>query len=129
MNEKADPRSIVDILANAKEELKNAEAELDYCDRKTQDILHELELVDHTYHEIARLAIELKDIRKRRRIAKNTIDLMTPLVTWEKESQGPLTKLNNVIGSVRKIEERQNNAIYYKRADDPGAIIAMGKAE
>ena len=112
------------ILDNADTHYKNATNEMSECDRKQQDILHEMELVDHKYHDLAKLAIELKKVRDRRRIAKNTIELLGPITKWRQEQAGPLTKLNTVIGTMRKTEEKQKNVIYYRRSDDgKGDII------
>lgn len=119
----SDVELIVKILTNAADQLRIAEQELDYCDKKTQDLLHELELVNHSYHENARLCIELKDIRKRRRFAKETIDLLTPVVTWKNEQSGAINRLNKVIGEMRKVDEKRKNAVYYYRADDAGKMI------
>ena len=112
------------ILDNADTHYKNATNEMSECDRKQQDILHEMELVDHKYHDLAKLAIELKKVRDRRRIAKNTIELLGPITKWRQEQAGPLTKLYTVIGTMRKTEEKQKNVIYYRRSDDgKGDII------
>ena len=105
------------------EMLKNAEAELDYCDRKSQDILHEMELVEHSYHEIAKLGVELIEIRQRRRAAKDVIELLTPVVEWKNEQKVGLQRLNDVIGKMRKIKEKQTHRLYYYRADNIGEII------
>lgn len=115
------------ILQEAEHHYKLAESELDYCDRKQLDILHEFELLDLSYHDGAHLAKELSDIRKRRRVAKNTIDLLSPVLKWKTESSGALTKLNNLIGQMRRIDEKQENCIYYKRADDIGEMIIPHK--
>lgn len=112
------------ILDDADTHYKNATNEMSECDRKQQDILHEMELVDHKYHDLAKLAIELKKVRDRRRIAKNTIELLGPITKWRQEQSGPLTKLDTVIGTMRKTEEKQKNVIYYRRSDDgKGDII------
>lgn len=115
------------ILQEAEHHYKLAESELDYCDRKSQDILHEFELMDLKYCERARLGKELTDIRKRRRVAKNTIDNLSPIIRWKQEANGTLQKLNSTIGQMRKIDEKQENCIYYKRADDIGEMIIPHK--
>lgn len=114
---------IVKTLTEAEDQKRLAEQELDYCDKKTQDLLHELELVEHSYHETARLSKDLKDIRMRRRVAKETIDLLTPVCEWKNEQSGAINRLNKVIGEMRKIDEKRKNAVYYYRADNAGKII------
>lgn len=49
----------LNMFSLANESLKMAQDELDYCDKKTQDLLHEIELCEWTYHERARAAVEL----------------------------------------------------------------------
>ena len=111
------------IVLTAETEFRNATEELNYCDKKTQDILHEMELLDHSYHETAHLATELRDIRRRRRVAKNTIERLEPVVRWKNEQAGAMNKLSNVIGIMRKIEEKHNSQVYYHRADDKAGQI------
>lgn len=111
------------ILEDAGENYKKAQDELTFCDRKQQDILHEIELVDHGRREIATLGLELADIRRRRRVAKNTIELLAPVVKWRQEQAGPMTKLSNVIGSMRKIEEKQQNQVYFKKTGEAAGEV------
>lgn len=122
-----DIEKIRTVIQEAEHHYKLAESELDYCDRKQQDILHEFELLDMNYHEGAHLARDLQDIRKRRRIAKNTLDLLSPVMKWKQENVGAIQKLNGLIGQMRKIEEKQENCIYYKRADEVGEMIIPHK--
>lgn len=111
------------ILEDAGENYKKAQDELTFCDRKQQDILHEIELVNHGRREIATLGLELADIRRRRRVAKNTIELLAPVVKWRQEQAGPMTKLSNVIGSMRKIEEKQQNQVYFKKTGEAAGEV------
>lgn len=118
-----DIEQIVKVLNEVNLQFNMAEDDLEYCDKKTQDILHELELVDHSYHEIAHLSKELSEIRKRRRIDKDTIELLDPILKWRSDFIGPITKLSNVIGAMRKVQEKQKNKVYYYRADGNGEMI------
>lgn len=94
-----------------------------YCEDKTQDIMHELELVDHTYHERAKLAQELAEVRQQRRVSKNICEILAPLVTWCEKEQSAINGLKRVLGDMRKIDERRDNRLYYKRADGNHEII------
>ncbi len=111
------------MFNQAQQEYAEASNELKYCEDKTQDIIHELELVKHTYAERGRLTDELIEIRKRRRIAKNATELLLPLTTWFLNQQKSCNALRNVLGDMRKIETKHANRLYYKRADDKGEII------
>lgn len=112
------------FLKDASAELEVSKREVDYCERKTQDMLHELELIESmTYHERAHLSTDLVDIRRRRRAAKDMIELLTPIVEWRNDAKLIWDKLERVLGSIRKIEDRQKNRVYWKRADDKGGFI------
>lgn len=125
-----DLETVWSIFEDAESHYRRAQEEITYCDKKQQDLLHEMELVDHTYHEVGKLAKELIDIRRRRRTAKNTLDLLEPLVQWRKEqgNQASLNRLSIVLGKMRKTEEKQKNQVYYRRADDGNGDI-IGHSE
>ena len=94
-----------------------------YTDDKTQDILHELELVPHRYNEKAKLAQELAEVRKQRRTSKNTCEILAPIVGWYEKQQPAINALTRVLGDMRKIDEKRENRLYYKRADGSHDII------
>ncbi len=119
-------KDIEDILALIREaprELAAATEEVKYLDDKQQDILHELELVDHSYHEQARLAKSLRELRQQRRLFKDTIERLIPFVNWIEDNKRAIDGLKRVLGDMRKIDNRQDNRVYYYRADDKGKTI------
>ncbi len=97
-----------------------AQDELNYCDKKTQDVLHELELCELTYHERARAATELRKIRQRRRAAKDIIDTVTPLINWMSCQTAAINMLKKYLGEMRKAESKTEGRVYYKRVHDTG---------
>lgn len=103
---------ILTQLRDAESALSSAQTELKHCDDRTQDILHDLELNDHTYHERGKLTNELVDIRKRRRVAKDTIEILTPLHEWANVA---LHKLESVLGEMRKIDTKRANRQYWPK--------------
>lgn len=119
----ANVEGFLKFLKDASGELYAAKAEVDYCERKTQDILHELEIVDMTYHQRAHLSEELMNVRRQRREAKDMIELLTPLVEWAGNANLVIGKLQTCLGSIRKSEEKQKNRVYWKRADGQGEFI------
>lgn len=110
--------SILGTIAQADESLRFAQDELDYCDKKTQDLLHEIELCELAYHEYAKKSKELKAIRRRRRVAKDIIDTVLPLKEWMDCNKVPLNQLRQCLGAMRKVEEKAKNRIYCRRIDD-----------
>lgn len=92
-----------------------AEAEEQKTFGLINDILHSLELEDHTYHEFAKLGKELKEARQRRRIAKDIIQTTQPVLTWKDENQSVIKGLERLLGDVRKAERNTENRIYTPR--------------
>lgn len=123
--------SALNMFSQANESLRMAQNKLDFCDKKTQDLLHELELCDWTYHERAHAAIELQAVRQRRRAAKDIIDVLTPLTTWLTAQASVVNQLKQCLGAMRKAESKMENRVYYKRACDTGEnfVIADKKTD
>lgn len=94
-----------------------------WCEDKTQDILHELELVQHTHNERGRMAKELVEVRRKRRDAKNAIEVLDPLVQWTTGHKKEIDALTRVLGEMRKADNRCKNRLYYKRAEGNHEII------
>lgn len=82
---------------------------------ETQDILHSLELCAHPYHRKAKIAAKLGDVRQRRRIAKNAMNIYGPIVDWVEENKTVIKSLERLLGDVRKAENIQKNRCYVNR--------------
>lgn len=108
------------VFKQAEESLSMAQGELEFCDKKTQDLLHEIELCDQTYHERAHAATQLRDVRQRRRVAKDIIDTVTPLFEWCKAQTGAVNQLKQCLGAMRRAEERAEGRVYCRRTSEPG---------
>lgn len=107
---------ILTQFRDAESALSMAHTELKQCDDRTQDILHDLELNDHTYHERGKLTTELVEIRRRRRVAKDTIELLNPLCTWLTNNSKSIHMLESVLGEMRKIDVKHANRMYFPKA-------------
>lgn len=85
-----------------------------------QDILHILEFEDKDYHSMAKLAKQLKELRKQRRIAKDNINVTNPIIEWldSKENQMVIKSLERLLGDLRKIEKNTKNRIYTYKGKD-----------
>lgn len=91
-----------------------------------QDILHDIELVEHTYHEYARLAKDIVAVRKRRRDAKDVIAPTEIILTWMAANKPVITSLERLLGEVRKVERGLQTRSYIPRVR-PMKIIAAKK--
>ncbi len=64
------------FLRDCEQQYRMAEAEEQDMNSAIQDILHSLELEDHVYRGFARLSKELREIRRQRRRAKDTMSVL-----------------------------------------------------
>lgn len=80
--------------------------------RITQDILHEIELEDHDYHQYAKISKELKETRKKRREAKDSIRVLLPIVNWAENNASTIKNIEKLLGDVRKAEKSLENRAY-----------------
>lgn len=95
------------------EQQKKLEAEIN-------DMEHQLELTDMSYHEKAKLAVKLQDLLRERRFEKDRCENLTPIVeAWK--NGGYLSGLERALGEARKVERRFENRIYKLKAA-PGVI-------
>lgn len=93
------------------------------ADLETQDILHRLELSQDDYHKTAKLAKALRQIRQKRREAKQTIELLDPIVKWQNENKSTLKGIERLLGSIRIIDEKQSKRTYTPRTDILNEVI------
>lgn len=78
----------------------------------TQDILHKLEIQPVSYHEAARLARKLAEVRQSRRMAKDIYNTVSLIVQWAEENKNVVKSLERLLGDVRKAEKFMRNRTY-----------------
>lgn len=113
------------MILDAEEIQAQALYDQDYCEKRQSDIMHQLEFYDLTYHQRAKLATELAELRRKRRAAKNQLYLIEPFIKWKDDNAKAINQLSVAIGSMRKIEERQANMVYTQKIGD-GVIEHVG---
>ncbi len=118
-----DVENVLHFIREAEDAVVLAEDERKICEDRQQDILHDLELVDHTHNERGRMGKELTEIRRQRRTAKNACELLYPLCEWIANNGNAIKALQRVLGEMRKIEDKQKNRQYYRKADGKGEVI------
>lgn len=92
-----------------------AEADDQEANGATQDILHSLELQEHGYHEYAQLSRQLRDVRRKRRAAKDTMSFCAPVLSWAEANRNVVKGLERLLGDVRKAERSAEGRIYTPR--------------
>lgn len=79
MNDSEPIAAFLDYLREASRQCKQAATDEHLADEQTQDILHRLELYADDYHETARLAKLLRQVRQSRRRAKESFERLNPV--------------------------------------------------
>ncbi len=105
------------FLRKADEWSRIAEADEKEAFAQRLDIEHRLELHDDDYRTTARLGKLLRQVNRRRRVAKNTAEALAPVLQWAAENRKALNALDQALGATRKIEEQQKSRVYTPRTD------------
>lgn len=117
----------LDFLRNCDEELAIACSIQREADEQTQDILHNIELQENSQYDFILEGIELKNVRKKRRDAKNRQKVLTPIVEWYSANSRTIRELEQLLGKVRKEERSTENQIYINRTDIIRVILEGGE--
>lgn len=83
----------------------------------TQDILHNLELCDNKYHDCAKLSLALRAVRQERRAAKDTQQILQPVISWIGQNAKTIKSLEQLLGAVRKAEKNIDCRHYNPKTD------------
>lgn len=81
-------------------------------EKKTQDVLHMLELDNLNYKERAKLATQLKNIRQKRRRYKDEVEELECIVQFKKENKNLVNLLAQLLGKQRKVEKSHTDRHY-----------------
>ena len=87
------------------------------AEAKILDLLHEIELVPHNAFDMVKIYKQLRESRKQRRLAKDSIRELTPLVTWVEDNKKEIEDLKRTLGDVRKVEKMEDGRIYLYRTE------------
>lgn len=63
------------------------------------------------------LTNRLQAVRKRRRAAKETVEVLEPVEAWIGENKAVIKALERLLGEVRKIENKRKMRMYAPRTD------------
>ena len=89
----------------AQSEKSKADEALADTNEQIQDVLHHLEFEDLKYHEKAKIAIKIEDLRHERRLAKYQIEQTTPIVDWVNKNTAAIHSMEKLLGEIRKAEQ------------------------
>lgn len=119
-------------LIGSMNDLKDLISLYDYCEEQleieqqiTQDLLHAIEF-SNNYKERYKYSTQLHYNRQRRRVYKDTITVLKPIVDFisKEDSKKCLNKVSNLLGECRKIQQRSNDRVY-----TPRILTELGEIE
>ena len=85
------------------------------CNDAIQDLQHNIEFEDHTYHEYAKLSKAIKKVRNERREIKKQIEVYKDAVAWMESNESVIKSMEKTLGILRKKEKEVENRSYNYR--------------
>lgn len=105
----------LDYLRETAEQCRIADADRVDMEAATQDLLHALELGEDKATERARIGLKLREIRRKRRTAKDIAEQSRPVTVWAEQNRAVVKALERLLGDVRKLERKSENRAYAPR--------------
>lgn len=110
---------ILNFFDDAEISYKSAIDKRNEAEAEIQDLLHELELEDLSYHEKGKVVKEITELRKERREAKYTIQRLDPVLIFKKNNIKALEALGRCYDDVVKQERLTDpESVVYNRKTD-----------
>lgn len=111
------------MVENAQSNYKWNYEEVNRLDKLTQDYLHKLELDNLDYRERAKVATQLSKCRKLRRMSKDTVEVLEPLIDFidSDKGRGMMNQLRETLGKTRNVERRMKTRTYRYKAMENGS--------
>ena len=107
----------LNFLKKSEEDYNTAVSDEKETDLQTQDLLHTMELHEAGYHYMAKMAKLMREVRQKRRYAKDTRLKCQRIVDWIEENGRVIKSLERLLGEVRKIEKNFENRSYLPKTD------------
>lgn len=85
-------------------------------EKQLQDIAHRLEIYTDSYHDTARLGKIFREVRRRRRKAKEVQEYAEPIIRWMENNRAAISSLEKLLGTLRHIREVQEKRAYFPRS-------------
>lgn len=85
------------------------------CDLLATDIQHKLEIQNLSHHKYAALAKQLATCQKERRVYKDEVEELAPILDFYEKNKQVYNSLTNLLGEVRKQEKYHVNRAYVPR--------------
>lgn len=105
------------LLNYAQERYATAQAEEQDANNETQDILHSLEFQWHDTRRAAGLTRRLSEIRRKRRLAKDDMEIAALILDFRDKNIGVLKALRRLQGDIRITEQNFERRSYRFRTN------------
>ena len=104
-------------LRDIRQDYNIALAELAEAEDATQDILHQLELGEDRYHDCAKLALALQEVRRQRRQVKDKLTVLQPIIGWLEENAKTIKTMERLLGEMRRLEKSLVGRSYHPKTE------------
>lgn len=115
----------INFLEGAEEQLHISQLELDEANLNLQDLEHFIEFGNADGKKMLKVYNICKQVRQKRRIAKENIEQCSPIVEWYGKNRQVVQELRRLLGQIRKIEQQQSNRAYAIRTDILDEITSL----
>lgn len=79
------------------------------------DIEHKFELQELSYHKKAKLAEQLVVCQRERRVFKDEVEELEPLMQWMADNKNMYNSITKLLGEVKKVEKKHESRGYVPR--------------
>lgn len=116
--------SFMHFMDSCKEQQKTLINRLIEIEKERDDSLHRIELICENYYELAKEALNLKDVLLKRRETKDAIQQLNSIVEWYSKQSPALSQL---VSRMTKVMHTHETRHYVCRVD--GQILTSKKKE
>lgn len=104
----------LNFIYAANEAYQEAYIILQESDKEMTDLEHYIELTDCAAPMMSKIYMRMKKVRRKRRDAKETIELYKPITEWINNNKTPLKELGKrgVLSQIKLIEAHQSSRFY-----------------
>lgn len=108
-------KAVRDVYVNFPKLHVQLQEDLKRLDDEAQDLLHLIELTNNNAAEGYKLYMELKTNRKERRVVKDQLELLAPILEINKFGKPAPKNIDRCIGDVRSVKKKHNGRTYRMR--------------
>lgn len=113
------------FLTAVEEQNRMSGQDLDETNLNLQDLQHFIEFGQAGGKEMLKVYKLYKQIRHKRRIAKENLEQCAPVMEWIDKNRRTIQDLRALLGKIRKIEQSQSNRIYIVRTDILNEVTSL----